>query len=654
MSSLVRVEEKEKLEQEQKPTHSILFLAFLFVIAITVAGCFSAFLRYDLIGTGHLPRCALFPLLCFSIVNLLFRKIRQRPLLSRSDLLFLYITILVMTGIPGQQYADYLYLGLIAPIYYSIPRHLPSLIQNPDLDWLPFIPDWMVPSKDPRDGVIMWVIEGMPEGMRLPWQPWVTPLIFWTLFYFALFFAKIALAALLQPQWAVREKLTFPLCQVPREVADDRTIGRLLRSPLMWIGFSIPTFVYTLRAIHIYFPYFPNIDLYKNWGLLFLERPWDQLNFVPFNIYFDMIGFAYLINTDVGFSFWFFYVVRRLLMVSRAAMGLTEHAEPLEYQTIGGFIALSLFHIYVAREYIKALFSSFLPGKSKEQKQVEPHLRRALLFFCACLIVLVSWSFFAGLALRWTALLFTLHFIWRILLARMVAEAGLFVYWLPNNQYLMLRLFGRDALGQKNIVALHMIGTKLSDSATCVLPQALQGFKIAQDERLSFSHSFTLLISSVMLSVLTCHPASLYILYTTAVPKMGWWMRGYPQGNAESLRSYLTQDYRIRGTDFISLLSGAVVTLALSWLRWQFFWWPFHPLGYAGVIGTYQWAAERYMFSIFLGWLLKALVLRLGGINSWHLILPFAMGLILGNTCVLFILLIIHFFYPTNEVVVIE
>ncbi len=648
------VRPREKIEREIAPTVRILIISFVLVVAITVAGCFSAFLRYDLIGTGHLPRCALFPLLILSVVNLVWRRLGGQPLLSRSELLFLYVAVLVMTGIPGQQYADYLYLGLIAPIYYSNPRNLPSLIQNPDLDWLPLIPDWMVPSKDPRDGVIMWVIEGTPPEAKIPWQPWVVPLIFWTLFYCALFFGKIAVAYVLRPQWATRERLTFPLCQVPREVADDQSVGRLLKSPLMWLGFSIPTFIYTLRAVHIYFPYLPTIDLYKNWGVLFLNRPWDQLNFVPFNIYFDMTGFAYLINTDVGFSFWFFYAVRRIIMVFRSALGLSEHVRPLENQTIGGFIALSLFHTYVAREYLKSVL---LPQRGRTETLTDSDrrsLRSSLYFFFICVIGLLLWSSSAGLSLRWSVLLFLLHFIWRILLARMVAEAGLFVYWLPNNEYLLLSLFGRDPIGQKNIVALHMIGSKLTDSATCVLPQALQGFKIAQDESLSAKHCYFLLITSVLASILTCHPTALHVLYATSVPKMGWWMRGYPQGMAESLRSYLTQDYKIKSGDYLSLIAGAAVTAGLSWLRWQFFWWPFHPMGYAAVIGTYQWAAERYMFSIFLGWLLKSLVLRLGGIRSWQVIRPFAMGLILGNTCVLFILLIIHFFYPTNEVVVIE
>jgi len=55
-----------------------------------------------------------------------------------------------------------------------------------------------------------------------------------------------------------------------------------------------------------------------------------------------------------------------------------------------------------------------------------------------------------------------------------------------------------------------------------------------------------------------------------------------------------------------------------------------------------------------LGWLMKALVMWFGGIRMWHFFKPFVIGMILGNTFILFLLIIVHFLFPTNEVVVIE
>jgi hypothetical protein len=112
----------------ERVTWKAIAIGLALVIGITVAGCFSAFLRYDLIGTGHLPRCALFPVMVLAALNGFSKWLFGKPLFTRAELLGIYCTILIMTGIPGQQYADYLYLGLIAPIYFATPPQLAGVV----------------------------------------------------------------------------------------------------------------------------------------------------------------------------------------------------------------------------------------------------------------------------------------------------------------------------------------------------------------------------------------------------------------------------------------------------------------------------------------------------------------------------------------------
>ncbi|MFA4043315.1 MAG: hypothetical protein HZRFUVUK_000080 [Candidatus Fervidibacterota bacterium] len=637
-------------EAEQHVSVKAIAIAFPLVIGITVAGCFSAYLRYDLIGTGHLPRCALFPLMVLMLLNMACKGIFGRRVFSHSDLLFIYCTVLIMTGLPGQQYADYLYLGLLAPAYYSHPRNMPELLQYDVPNWLNYIPSWFLPSKDARSGVIAWAFEGLPEGAKIPWQAWVIPLSLWTIFYVALFYTAVGIATMLRKQWVENEKLVFPLAQVPIEVTDEEKINALFKSPLMWVCFLIPTFIYTVRAIHIYFPSFPDINIYRNFGVLFSGRPWDVLNYLPLNYYFDMIGITYLITTDVGFSFWFFYIVRRMQMVARAALGLTDFYVPLEFQTIGGLITLFLMQIWVARGYLKDFFRRALRGSDGDGTKISP--RTTLLIVSVGFATLLLFATALRLSIHWAVLLFAIHFIWRILVARMVAEAGLFVFWTPSPHTFIVRAFGKDAIGPKDITALNMIGSKLNDSATCVLAQAVQAMKIAHATNLNERHTLKLILSSLLLSMLICHPTCIYILYTTPIPKMGWWTRGYPASMARTLLNQLVQDQKMKTGDYMSLVSGCIVTVALCMLRWRFLWWPLHPLGYVAVNGT--WFGDRYGFSIFLGWVIKALTLWFGGIRLWQALKPAAMGLILGNTFILFLLLLLHFFKPTNEVVVIE
>jgi hypothetical protein len=63
-------------------------------------------------------------------------------------------------------------------------------------------------------------------------------------------------------------------------------------------------------------------------------------------------------------------------------------------------------------------------------------------------------------------------------------------------------------------------------------------------------------------------------------------------------------------------------------MKGQFLWWPFHPIGY-GLAVSY--AMDYFWFTAFLGWLCKQLTVKYGGIKGYRQMLPFFMGLILGD-----------------------
>jgi hypothetical protein len=79
----------------------------------------------------------------------------------------------------------------------------------------------------------------------------------------------------------------------------------------------------------------------------------------------------------------------------------------------------------------------------------------------------------------------------------------------------------------------------------------------------------------------------------------------------------------------VALLFGGVFTLFLSFMRLQFLWWPFHPLGYA--VGFSRRTIDWMWFSIFLGWVVKLMILKLGGMPLYRKALPLMLGFILGE-----------------------
>ena len=102
-------------------------IAFLLVIAFTVAGCFSVLLRYEIIGTGYLPRGAVALLLALIACNTALRGLKRLNIkpLSANELLLIFLLLMIVGAIAGQEFAQHFYLKLIGMVYYATPDIAP-------------------------------------------------------------------------------------------------------------------------------------------------------------------------------------------------------------------------------------------------------------------------------------------------------------------------------------------------------------------------------------------------------------------------------------------------------------------------------------------------------------------------------------------------
>jgi hypothetical protein len=73
---------------------------------------------------------------------------------------------------------------------------------------------------------------------------------------------------------------------------------------------------------------------------------------------------------------------------------------------------------------------------------------------------------------------------------------------------------------------------------------------------------------------------------------------------------------------------GVAITLLLAAFRTRFVGFPLHPAAYAL---NMSFANDFFWCDMFVAWLIKALILRYGGMNVYRKGLPFFLGLILGD-----------------------
>ena len=72
---------------------------------------------------------------------------------------------------------------------------------------------------------------------------------------------------------------------------------------------------------------------------------------------------------------------------------------------------------------------------------------------------------------------------------------------------------------------------------------------------------------------------------------------------------------------------GGLIYSSFTLLRARFVWWPLHPIG---LTLASSWPIKMSAFSLFLGWLCKWIIVRLGGIKLYQRARPLFLGLIMG------------------------
>ena len=88
-------------------------------------------------------------------------------------------------------------------------------------------------------------------------------------------------------------------------------------------------------------------------------------------------------------------------------------------------------------------------------------------------------------------------------------------------------------------------------------------------------------------------------------------------------------------TNLAHMVVGAALVGGMLVLRGLFAWWPLHPFGF---IFCSTWAIQRIWFSILIGWLCKTCVMGFGGAPAYRRILPFFIGLAIGECTISVIL----------------
>ena len=602
--------------------------------------------------------------------NLLVRSVARRLRLRPHEIIVIYLMILVASLSTSRGLLERWIPTLCAVDYYSTEsNHFDKLFYRN-------IPQWSVifdvRDQGPQRASIDFY-EGLKPGRPIPWRLWLKPLSLWAIVIVALWFATACMATILRRQWVDNEKLTFPLVYLPVEVANDAGglphAGSFFRNRLTWIGFAIPTIVFTVNGLHEQIPSVPLLKLQYPWNPFFntLGRPWRDLGQTTVYASMAATGFSYFIPAQVLMALWSMFGLARLENIAFSAFGKSFEAMPMYptsiwngYHVMGAYMVLTAYLIKSAMPHLRHVWAeAFPPAEARRDGSGSGHrprpatggpttvavgdrshdegreflsYRTALVGLGVSSLVAIIWFMKLGLS-PWMAVVEygVFQFVVVLVMARSVSEAGMLMTETSFRPVDVVRLFTTQrSLGAPTMTGLAALDSVFTrDLRGNLLSTFMDGLKMSDVLKVDRRHLFWAIALALGIVLTWGSFLHLELPYRRgAITLYGYsyqWnaFAGYRQF-APALESPDKYEPRL----LAYFVSGVGFATFLAWMRTQYAWWPFSPLAFA-LSGS--WSMIVFWFPIFIAWLIKTTVLRYGGMKTYGYLRPFFLGLILGE-----------------------
>jgi len=95
------------------------------------------------------------------------------------------------------------------------------------------------------------------------------------------------------------------------------------------------------------------------------------------------------------------------------------------------------------------------------------------------------------------------------------------------------------------------------------------------------------------------------------------------------MEKYLVRPAQTDTPAVIAMCLGFIATLFIRFMRMRFIWWPLNPIAYP--LAATDWAIRWTWACCLISWAAKSAILRYGGLKVYRQVLPFFLGLLLGE-----------------------
>lgn len=577
-----------------------------------------------------------FLLAALLVVNFLIQRLRSKWAFTPQELITIYIMLALSSAICGHDMIE-----VLTPILTHVHH-----FARPENGWLtdiiPYLPSWLTVS-DLEARTAFYVGTSSlytPNNLRA----WATPVLAWTGFFTLLGFVTLCLNTLLRRQWTESERLSYPLVMLPLEMVNPKT--SLFKNRLFWIGIALTSIFEIWNGLAYLYPQLPSLPLKyagasQNLQTYVTQQPWASMGWTPVAIYPFGVALGMLLPVDLLFSSWFFAWIWRSERIFGAAMGYNDVPgfPYVEEQSFGAYVGLAVFAIWISRRHFMRIWAGLFDRSKDLNDSAEPLPYR---WACAGLLAGCGGIFLFCLACKmspWViAVFFLIYFTIAIAITRMRAELGPPAHDLHHAgpDSIMTSVTASNRYDRHDLALFALFGGFNRAYRSHPMPIQLEGFKMAERLQGGYRSLFWAMLFAIAFGCIAAFWADLHQTYEVgaaqriAPPNVQLIFGREPWQRMDSWVKAPFSPTRQENVR-IAIGVGFFLTLIFNTIRMRFSWFPFHPVGYAV---SSSWSVNLLWLSLLVSWIIKALLLRYGGLRVYRRSLPFFFGIILGE-CVI-------------------
>lgn len=587
----------------------------------------SSFMAYSHMPMGNL----MLTLLCLVVCSVLARLFGSRFVFSTSEWIVIFSMGFVSSLGPTYGVSGYLVGLIVTPYYFGTPENRWEEFLHP------YLPEWIIPSN--HDGAMTWFYDGLPAGAPVPWEAWFGPLFWWISLVCAVALAGFCASVIMRKQWVEHERLVYPAMEPIIELTTQSGQGQhwlpeFMKGRIFWAGFALVSVVFGWNMITWFQPALPVLPT--------ADGTWVNIgrNFPPQWIFISTVGicFSYFASLEVLFSLWFFdlfFTFESGMLDQFGIVAFTRYyaAKRYSWQTTGAFVALSLWWVLISRDHLKAAFYKALQPDSEDLDDSQELLsyRTAFLGVLISSLYVMAWLLKAGIDFKVVIVLLPIMFLVYGGVSKILADSGLIYVSSPTSAWALTTAIwgGARAIPAATHALMYPAAIVINHFRGFTFSVGTHVNRLSDLIRGNKKPLFGGLCVAFVVGVVTSTLFTIWLGYRVGGYNFepNWLIIRAGVGGYQGAVNAIVSPEPMESIDYWFFTIGAAAMSFLLFMRYQFTWWPLHPIGLA-LSGTML--ARLTSFTIFVAWLIKFILLRIGGAPFYRRSQPFFIGMLVA------------------------